>query len=326
MNGEILVVAEHRGAELRDISVEMLGLASDLAGDQGGSVTAVLLGHEVSRLAGRLARFADRVLVLDAPGLAQFTPAAYQRALAPLVREREPLAVLIGQTSYGQDLAPGLATELGLPLLTDVTKVAIGADAVVAERPVYGGKAMARVRSRGRRAVLTVQSGAFSAPPERSNLGETVLSEVGLGEVPGRRWVRFVESPATDVDITRSDLVVSVGRGIGDAENLAIVEKLASALGAVLTCSRPVVDKQWLPKSRQVGISGKSVSPRLYLAVGISGAFQHLAGIKKAGTVVAINKDPNAPIFRVADYGVVGDLFALVPKLTERIAAAKRGG
>jgi electron transfer flavoprotein alpha subunit len=324
MTRDILVVAEHRDGELRDITLEMLGLARSLAGEGGASVTVALLGHEVDLLAETLARFADRVEVLESPRLAQFSPDAYQSALAPLIEKRRPLAVLVGQTSYGQDFAPGLATSLGYPLISDVTKVTLIDGGVRAERPVYGGKVMARVRARGDSVVLTVQSGAFSAAPERTQPGEIGRGEASLGAVAEkRRWIEFVEAAATDVDVTRSDVVVSVGRGIGDSENIAVVEKLAQALSGVLACSRPVVDKKWLPKTRQIGISGKNVAPKLYLAVGISGAFQHVAGIKKAGTVVAINKDPNAPIFRVADYGVVADLFALVPKLTEKIESRR---
>ncbi len=154
--------------------------------------------------------------------------------------------------------------------------------------------------------------------------GEVVRSDGSVsGDLAHKRFVEFVEAPVSDVDITQSDVLVSVGRGIGDPSNIPMVEELARVMGGVLACSRPVVDKKWLPKPRQVGISGKTVAPKLYLAVGISGAFQHLAGIKRAGMVVAINKDPNAPIFRVADYGVVGDLFAVVPKLTDRITSMK---
>ncbi len=327
MTGDVLVLVEHRRGEVRDITLEMLGLAADLAASSGSEVRSLLLGQGVEGLAGRLTSRADVVEVVEDAALAEFNSDAYQRVLASLVRERAPSVVLIGHTSYGLDLAPGLATELGLPLITDVTGLKLEEGSVVAVRPVYGGKANARVRARGSSAIVTVQSGAFATAPEGSRQGEIVRSQApALGDLGRKRFVEYVEAPAADVDITQSDIVVSVGRGIGDPDNLPVVEQLARTLGGVLACSRPVVDKKWLPKARQVGISGKTVAPKLYLAVGISGAFQHLAGIKKAQTVVAINKDPNAPIFRVADYGVVGDLFAVVPKLTERIAAMKKGG
>ena len=324
MTDEILVLVEHRKGEIRDITFEMLGKGRDLAERGGGRLTAILLGDGVSAMVNPLASRADLVEVIEDPRLEIFNSDAYQSALADVIRDRKPAVVLIGHTSYGLDLAPGLAAELDLPLITEVTDLSLENGSVVAVRPVYGGKAMARVRSRGAQAIVTVQSGAFEPAPETGRVGEVVQGKAHLpAESNRKRFVEFVEAPVADVDITQSDVVVSVGRGIGDPDNIPIVEELARAMGGVLACSRPVVDKKWLPKPRQVGISGKTVAPKLYLAVGISGAFQHLAGIKRAGMVVAINKDPNAPIFRVADYGVVGDLFAVVPKLTERITSMK---
>ncbi len=324
MTDEILVLVEHRKGEIRDITFEMLGKGRDLAESGGWRLTALLLGHGVSAMVGPLAARADLVEAIEDPGLEIFNSDAYQSVLADVIRDRKPAVVLIGHTSYGLDLAPGLATELDLPLITDVTDVSLENGSVVAVRPVYGGKAKARVRSRESQTIVTVQSGAFESASESGKAGEVVRGEAHLGpESHRKRFVEFVEAPVADVDITQSDVVVSVGRGIGDPDNIPMVEELARAMGGVLACSRPVVDKKWLPKPRQVGISGKTIAPKLYLAVGISGAFQHLAGIKRAGMVVAINKDPNAPIFRVADYGVVGDLFAVVPKLTERITSMK---
>lgn len=326
MTADVLVLVEHRRGEIRDITFEMLGLANELAAETGGKVRALLLGQAVDGLAQRLTSRADSVEVMEDQRLAEFNSDAYQQVLARVVRDRQPAVLLIGHTSYGLDLAPGLATELRLPLITDVTELRLEGDSVVAVRPVYGGKAKARIRARGT-TIVTVESGAFEAAREDSRRGEIVRNAPEFEANPGRkRFVEYVDAPAADVDITQSDVVVSVGRGIGDPDNIPVVEDLARALGGVLACSRPVVDKKWLPKARQVGISGKTVAPKLYLAVGISGAFQHLAGIKKAQTVIAINKDPNAPIFRVADYGVVGDLFAVVPKLTERISVMKKRG
>lgn len=324
MMDEILVVVEHREGEIRDVTFEMLGKGRDLTERAGWKLTALLLGDGVSAMVGPLSSRADLLEVIEDPRLAVFNSDDFQQVLAPIIRERKPAVVLIGHTSYGLDLAPGLATELGLPLITEVSDVSLEAGTVVAVRPIYGGKAKARLRSRGPQTIVTVQSRVFEPGSEMGKVGEVVHSEAHLP--PGsdrKRFVEFVEAPVTDVDITQSDIIVSVGRGIGDPDKIPIVEALARAMGGVLACSRPVVDKKWLPKPRQVGISGKTVAPKLYLAVGISGAFQHLAGIKRAGMVVAINKDPNAPIFRVADYGVVADLFAVVPKLTERITSMK---
>lgn len=325
MTDEILVLVEHRKGEIRDITFEMLSKGRELAEGRGAKLVALLLGDDLSDMARSVAAWADLVEVFEDPALGQFNSELYQRLVARRIRAGQPRLVLIGHTAYGLDLAPGLAAEVGLPLIMDVTGIEMEEGSVVATRPVYGGKARARVRSRGTGAVLTVQAGAFAAEGEKGSSGEVVPADLSLpAEAVQKRFVRFVEAPPGDVDITQGDLVVSVGRGIGDPQNLPLVEDLAAALGGVLACSRPVVDKKWLPKSRQVGISGKTVQPKLYLAVGISGAFQHLAGMKRSGTIVAINKDPNAPIFRIADYGIVGDLFALVPALTARIAKAKK--
>ncbi len=325
MTDEILVLVEHRKGEIRDITFEMLSKARELARAHGARVTALLLGDGLGEMAQLVAGQADVVEVLEDPSLAQFNSELYQQLLSPRIRSGRPRLVLIGHTAYGLDLAPGLATDAGLPLIMDVTDIDLKDGSVVATRPVYGGKARTRVRSRGVGTVLTVQSGAFTAAAPGAAAGGVVRSDLSLPRGAARKkFLGFVEAPAGDVDITQSDILVSVGRGIGGPQNLPLVEELAAALGGALACSRPVVDKKWLPRSRQVGISGKTVQPKLYLAVGISGAFQHLAGMKRAGTIVAINKDPNAPIFRVADYGIVGDLFAVVPALTDRIAKAKK--
>lgn len=324
MMDEILVLVEHRQGEIRDITFEMLSKGRELTEARGARLTALLLGSNLSKLAEALTPHAERVEIAEAPGLELFNSETYQKVLAPLIRSRHPALVLMGHTSYGLDLAPGLAAEVGLPLITDVTDVDLVDGGVVAVRPIYGGKARARVRAREGGAIVTVQSGAFPVVPGEATAGQVVRADVPTLEGLGRKRVLgFIDAPVEDVDITQSDIVVSVGRGIADPENLHLVEELATALGGVLACSRPVVDRKWLPKSRQVGISGKTVRPKLYLAVGISGAFQHLAGMNGSKTIVAINKDPNAPIFQVAGYSVVADLFALVPALTERIVKAK---
>lgn len=324
MMDEILVLVEHRKGEIRDVTYEMLSTGRELAEGRGAKLTALLLGQDVSKLAEAVASRAESVEVIEDARLAQFNSDAYQQVLSRIIRDRKPVVTLIGHTAFGLDLAPSLAAELRVPLITDVTGIEVTGDGVVATRPVYGGKARAKVRSRGLGAIITAQSGAFAAAGPRAVVGQIVTADALFsGDLGHKKFLGFVEAAPGDVDITQSDLVVSVGRGIGDPKNLSMVEDLAAALGGVLACSRPVVDKKWLPKSRQVGISGKTVQPKLYLAVGISGAFQHLSGIKGSGIVVAINKDPKAPIFRVADYGIVGDLFTVVPALKDRIIKAK---
>ncbi len=321
---EILVLAEHRDGELRDITFEMLWKARSLAESSGAPVTAVLFGKGVGGLTDALAAQADEVLVRDDDGFANFNSAVYQPALADLVKSREPGLVMIGHTAFGVDLAPSLAVGLDLPLASDVIDVAYEGDGLVATRQIYGGKVNARVGFAGApRAMVTVRPAAF-VPEESARGGKVTELDFDVPAEPDvRRFIEYVEAAVGDVDITRSDVLVAVGRGIREEENLPIVNELAEALGGVVACSRPVVDAGWLPKDRQVGSSGKTVKPKLYLAVGISGQFQHLSGMKAADTIIAINKDPKAPVFSVADYGIVGDLFKVLPALTQKIAEAK---
>lgn len=322
---EILVVAEHRRGEIRDITWEMLGLARQLAGTLGAEVVVAVLGRDVGSFAQDLAGRAQRALVIQDDNLENFNSEVYQRILARLIKERRPFLTLIGHTAFGMELAPSLATELALPLVTDCLELDFSGDSPRATRPLYGGKVRAEVGFGAAEGIIaTIQAGAFQGDLLAGSPGEILTLDTSAAKEPVRkRFVEYLESAVGDVDITQSDIVVSVGRGIGDAKNISVVEDLAKSLGGVLACSRPVVDKKWLPKFRQVGISGKTVKPKAYIAVGISGAFQHLAGIKGSGLLIAINKDPKAPIFRVADYGIVGDLFAVVPTLQDEVIKIK---
>ena len=318
---EILVLAEHRGGDLRDITFEMLGKARELADGSGGVVSAFALGSGVGGFAETLKDHADEVLVCDRDGLANFNSAVHQPVLADVVRSREPVLVMIGHTAFGVDLAPSLAIELGLPLATDCIDVAYDGASFHATRQIYEGKVNAVVAFPGAsRALVTVRPAVFAAG-EASRGGKVTELDAAVPDEPAvRRFIEYVEAAVGDVDITKSDVVVSVGRGIREPENISMIEKLAELLGGVVGCSRPVVDAGWLPKERQVGSSGKTVKPKLYVAVGISGQFQHMSGMKAADTIIAINKDPKAPIFSQADYGIVGDLFKVVPTLSEKIA------
>ena len=321
---EILVLAEHRGGELRDVTFEMLGKAGALAEGSGGAVTALLLGAGVGDMASRLVSYADEVLVVDHGNLTSFNSAAYQPVVAEIVKSREPSLVMIGHTAFGVDLAPSLAVELGLPLASDCIGIALDGGAVSVTRQIYEGKIDASVSFRDAAiALVTVRAAAFPVEDGARSGGVTEVDAAVPDEPAIRRFVEYVEAAVGDVDITKSDVIVAVGRGIKEEENMALVEELAELLGGVVGCSRPVVDAGWLPKDRQVGSSGKTVKPKLYVAVGISGQFQHMSGMKAAETIVAINKDPKAPIFSEADYGIVGDLFKVVPALKEKIAEAR---
>ena len=319
---EIFVLAEHREGELREITFEMLGAAKYLGKDMGATITAVLLGHDVDTYAEKLGSYADTVLVVDDPKLDYFNAEIYQKVLSKLISDKNPVVTLIGHTAFGMDLAPALAVELGLPLATDCIGLEVDGGKLFAIRQIYSGKVNAKVSFKGDRYMITIRSAAF--PVEEGTLsGEIVKESVAIEDVPYRKFIGYEEAPAGEVDITQADYIIGIGRAIGDPENIPMVEELAEALGGVLACSRPVVDKNWLPKDRQVGSSGKIVKPKLYLALGISGAFQHVAGMKDSGLIVAINKDPKAPIFNVADYGIVNDLFKVVPVLKEKITELK---
>ena len=317
---EIMVLAEHRRGELRDVTWEMLSKGRQLGETLGAEVSVALFGKGVNQLAEALKPKANRVLLVEDDRLESFNTETYEKVLVQLLTERKPSLALIGHTAVGMDLAPGLAARLKMALATDCIGIDPEGDRFSVTRQIYGGKVNAKVSFlKNGPYLFTVRPGAFPADEKDPLPGEILslpspLTEEGLA----RRFIEFVEAAAGEVDITQADILVSVGRGIKDPENIPIVKGLADALGGVLSCSRPVVDKKWLPKGCQVGTSGKTVKPKVYLAIGISGAFQHIAGMKGAGTVIAINKDPKAPIFNVAQYGIVGDLFKIVPVLKEK--------
>ncbi|MBM3307274.1 MAG: electron transfer flavoprotein subunit alpha/FixB family protein [Candidatus Eisenbacteria bacterium] len=321
---EILVLAEHRRGELRDVTLEMLGKARALGDASGRKVAALLLGSGVGAFADALKDHADVVLVRDHPALANFNSAVYQPVLAGVLGERKPDLAMIGHTAFGVDLAPSLAVALGLPLASDCVDIACDGASFTATRQVYQGKINATVAfADAPTTLVTVRASAF--PAETASRGGVVteLATAVPDEPASRRFLEYVEAATGGVDIAKADVLVAVGRGLRERENMPIVEELAAALGGVVACSRPVVDAGWLGKDRQVGSSGKTVKPKLYIAVGISGQFQHISGMKSAETVIAINKDPRAPIFSAADYGIVGDLLKIVPALTEKVRELK---
>jgi len=293
-----------------------------LAAAMDAPLAAVLLGHDVGDFATELTKHANQVLVVEDARLEHFNSAAYQQVLAHLITERKPGLVLMGQSAYGMDLAPSLATQLDSPLTTDCVGLEFEDGHLFAVREMYGGKVSAKLAFRQADLYMaTLRQAAFPFEEGEPLGGEVVAVDSPLTEeIAYRRFIEYVEAAVGEVDITQADVVVAVGRGIKEEDNLPLVEKLAKAMGGVLAGSRPVVDAGWLPPDRQVGQSGKTVKPKLYLAVGISGASQHVAGMKASSTIVAINKDPDAPIFKVADYGIVDDLFKVVPALTAQLA------
>ncbi len=323
---EIIVIAEHRRGELRDVTWEMLSKGRQLAENLGAELGVALLGKGVNHLAEALKPKTHRVFLIEDERLEAFNSETYEKVLTQLITERKPLLTLIGHTAMGMDFAPSLATHLNLPLATDCIGIDIAGETFSLTRQLYAGKVNATVSFlKEGPYMITVRSGAFLVLEKEPLPGEIVsvpspLTDEGLA----KRFLQYVEAVVGEVDITQADILVSVGRGIKDAENIPLVKELADALGGALSCSRPVVDKKWLPKDRQVGTSGKTVKPKVYIAIGISGAFQHIAGMKNAGTIIAINKDPKAPIFSVARYGIVADLFKIVPVIKDKIKEFKK--
>ena len=322
----VFVLVEHRQGEIRDITFEMLTKGRELAERTNTDLTAVLLGHKIKDYAEKLADHAKKVLIVKDTKLENFNSVAYQRVLAHLISKHKPSLVMIGHTSFGVDLAPSLATHLNLPLATDCIDVDFEGKKLAVVRQVYGGKVNVKASLRDSHSyIVTIRPATFEAKEIQPLGGEIVEIESPLAEdIENKGFVEYVQPPAGEVDITSADVIVGVGRGIKDEENMQMVEDLASTLGGVLGCSRPIVDKEWLPKDRQVGTSGKTVKPKLYVAVGVSGAFQHVTGMKNSDLIIAINKDPKAPIFRVADYGVVDDLFKVLPALKGKIEEEKK--
>jgi len=324
---ELFVLAEHRQGELRDVTFEMLTKGREISQKINADLTAVLLGHSIKEFAKRLAEHAKKVMIIDDAKLESFNAETYQKVLSRLISEHKPLLTLIGHTGFGVDLAPSLATELNVPLATDCIDLDFEAERLVVIRQVYGGKVNVKaVLRKSEKYIVTLRPATFEAQEVPAVGGEIVEVASPLSEdITYKRFLEYVQPPAGEVDITAADIIVAVGRGIKESDNMPMIEKLAETLGGVLACSRPVVDKGWLPSDRQVGTSGKTVKPKLYVAVGISGAFQHVSGMKNSDLVIAINKDSKAPIFRVADYGVVEDLFKVVPTLTDRVSKEKSG-
>lgn len=322
---EIFVLAEHRQGELRDVTFEMLTKGMELSRKINADLAVVLLGHNVEEFAKKLADHAKRVLIIDDARLENFNAEAYQRVLFHLISERKPSLTLIGHTAFGVDLAPSLATELNLPLATDCIDLDFEGEKLVVVRQVYGGKVNVKASLRKSESyIVTLRPATFEAQEPKPQGGDIVKITSPLSEdITCKRFIGYFQPPAGEVDICTADIIVAIGRGIKDVENMPVVEKLAEALGGVLACSRPIVDKGWLPNDRQVGTSGKIVKPKLYIAIGISGQFQHISGMKNSDLIVAINKDSKAPIFRAADYGVVEDLFKVVPSLTDKILEEK---
>ncbi len=340
----VYVFAQQVDNEISSIAFELLGKAKDLAKDLSTDVTAVLIGSEVKGLADQLAEYgADKVIVVDDPELKDYRTEPYAHALSSVINKYKPEIMLVGATAISRDLGPRVSARVATGLTADCTVLEIGDfplqavpgqeqlhNQLLMTRPAFGGNTIATIACPyNRPQMATVRAGVMQKI-EPIKGAKAVVEEFNPGFTPDNKYVEIldiVKSVAETVDIMDAKILVSGGRGVGSPENFKILEDLAEVLGGTVSCSRAVVDSGWKPKDLQVGQTGKTVRPNVYFAIGISGAIQHVAGMEESDIIVAINKDADAPIFDVADYGVVGDLNKIVPKLTEalkaEIAAAK---
>jgi electron transfer flavoprotein alpha subunit len=322
----VLAVAEQRDGALRRVSEEVLAAAKQVADGIGGQVDALLIGSNADAAASLGGFGAQRVFVVEGDTVAQYVPDIYAATVADRIRADGYFAVVFGATSQGKDLAPRVAARLDLPLAADATALTVENGELVITRPVYAGRAFAKVTLAAEPRLVSIRPNTFRAQPTQAAGSVERIAASGDAARP-RAQVREVKAAAGGkLDVGEAPIVVSGGRGMKGPEHWNLLEELRDALGAqaALGASRAVVDAGWRPHGEQVGQTGKTVSPQLYFAVGISGAMQHLAGMRTAKTIVAINRDPDAPIFKIADYGVVGDVQEILPKLAEEIRKIRR--
>ena len=336
----VFVFAQQVDKVISNIAYELIGKGKELAKDLGVEVTAVLVGSDVKGLADQLAEYgADKVIVVDDPELKEYRTEPYTHAIASVIKEFKPEIFLIGATAIGRDLGPRVCARIHTGLTADCTKLDIGDfpmnpvpgretkhNQLLMTRPAFGGNTIATIACPDfRPQMATVRPGVMQKAPKEAGK-KAVVTEFNPGFTKNNKYVDILEvvkAVSNTVDIMDAKILVSGGRGVGSPENFKILDDLAEAIGGTVSCSRAVVDAGWKPKDLQVGQTGKTVRPNVYFAIGISGAIQHLAGMEESDIIVAINKDESAPIFDVADYGVVGDLNKIVPMLTEKIKEAK---
>ncbi len=334
----VYVFAQQVDNEINSIAFELVGKGKDLADDLGTDVTAVLVGSGIKDLADQLAEYgADRVIVVDDPECKEYRTEPYAHALASVIQKFKPEIFLVGATAIGRDLGPRVSARIHTGLTADCTQLDIGDfpltpvpgkeqkhNQLLMTRPAFGGNTIATIACPDfRPQMATVRPGVMQKRPRVAGAKAEVI-EFNPGFTPDNKYVEIMEvvkAVSDTVDIMDAKILVSGGRGVGSPENFKILDDLAAVLGGTVSCSRAVVDAGWKPKALQVGQTGKTVRPNVYFAIGISGAIQHLAGMEESDLIIAINKDETAPIFDVADYGIVGDLNKIVPALTEKLKA-----
>jgi len=316
MSNDVFVITEHLNGKVADISYEMVGQAKALASELGGKAVAVMLGSGMNEQAATFA--SDQTIYVDDPALAQFNPEAYGKTIEGLLAAHSPRLTLFGSTSIGMDVASWVSAKTGRPCAAYVKALSVDGGDIVATCQVYSGKAVVEAAPRGD-AIAMILAGSFPADVGRgSTSAEQTGAPVSLASLR-TRFVKLIQPAGGDVDITAQDKLVSIGRGIGNKDDIEVAEELAEALGAVVSASRPITDAGWLPKTRQVGKSGVAVKPKLYLALGISGAPEHIEGMKDAELIIAVNTDANAPIFDYAHYGTTCDLFDVAEAMLDNL-------
>ncbi|MBP2073358.1 electron transfer flavoprotein subunit alpha/FixB family protein [Thermoanaerobacterium butyriciformans] len=325
---DIWVFAEQRNGKLMNVAIEILGEARKLADKKGVNVGAVLIGHNVENLSKDLISFgADIVYVVDNPLLSNYTTEGYAKAVSQLANKYKPEVILYGATFIGRDLAPRIASKLKTGLTADCTGLDIDENGLLLQtRPAFGGNLMATIKCPDKRPQMsTVRPGVMKkAVRDDTRDGKVIKFDADINESDIRTKILSIVKEAKNVvNLEEADIIVSGGRGVGGPDGFNIIKELADVLGGVVGASRATVDAGWITSDHQVGQTGKTVRPKLYIACGISGAIQHLAGMSNSGTIVAINKNPDAPIFKIADYGIVGDLFKVIPVLIEEIKKLK---
>ncbi len=325
MSEGILVFAEQREGKMRKSALEGLNIAAQLSGDIGGSVNAAVIGKEVSSLADKLGKCgAAKVYVAEGDALEVYSPEGYAKALEAIIKQADPAVVLAGYTGMGRDLMPRVAAKVGAGLLSDCTDLKAEGGKVVAKRPVYSGKAYIESTIPESIQMISIRPNTFPPVDEGGGSAEVVNVDASVDMSVIRAVVKEIEKTVSSrPELTEADIIVSGGRGMKSSDNFNIIEELADVLGAAVGASRAAVDSGYAEQAIQVGQTGKVVNPNLYIACGISGAIQHMAGMRTSKVIVAINKDAEAPIFQVADYGIVDDLFKIVPLLTQEIKKLK---
>ena len=334
----VYVFAQQVDNELSSIAFELIGKGKDLAADLGTEVTAVLIGSDVKGLADELAAYgADKVIVVDDPELKDYRTEPYTHALSSVIEKYKPEIVLVGATAIGRDLGPKVSARVKTGLTADCTVLEIGDfplnplpnqeqkhNQLLMTRPAFGGNTIATIACPNTRPQMATVRPGVMQKREKIEGAKAVVEEFNPGFTPNNQYVEILKvvKAVNDVaDIMDAKILVSGGRGVGSAENFKLLEDLAEVLGGTVSCSRAVVDSGWKPRDLQVGQTGKTVRPNVYFAIGISGAIQHIAGMEESDVIIAINKDETAPIFDVADYGIVGDLNKILPALTEKLKA-----